>query len=234
MAESTGDTRLEHGQRAPTPLGLRSQWRWWQGLAVAIGLGFAIGLLTLIGQGHLPGAWQHLANTGGPWLVGAFFIGAFMPTWRWAAATGLVALLGCLLGYYVAAQVIVDASSPVGMIAFWVGTALVGGPLFGVAGYWWRGAHGWRDAQAWGQWRRAVGAGLLGAVIVAEGLYLLQIVPADDRPAGWVEVAVGLIVPLLLGRSTRDRLLGLLALLPALLLGLVGFALFVLVYTVLY
>jgi hypothetical protein len=47
-------------------------------------------------------------------------------------------------------------------------------------------------------------------------------------------VAVGLVVPLLLGRTTRERLLGLVALLPALLLGLVGFALFLLVYTVLF
>jgi hypothetical protein len=209
---------------------------------VAIGLGLVIGVLTLIGQGHLPGAWQHLANTGGPWLVGAFFIGAFMPSQRLAATAGLATPFGCLLGYYVAAHVFVDASADPGTVVFWIGVALVGGPLFGLAGHWWRDAGAdaswWRDAPAWGQrwgrWRRAVGAGMLGAVIVAEGLFLLQVVPAEDRAAGWAEIAVGLIVPLLLGRSTRDRLLGLAALLPALLLGLVGFALIVLVYTVLF
>jgi len=82
-------------------------------------------------------------------------------------------------------------------------------------------------------WRRVVGVGLLGATLVTEGLDLLQVVPAENRPAVWIELAVGLSVPLLLGRSTRERLLGLVALAPASLLGLVGFALFVLVYTVL-
>jgi hypothetical protein len=166
---------------------------------VAIGLGLVIGAETLIGQGRLPGAWQHLANTGGPWLVGAFFIGAFMPSQRLAATAGLATLFGCLLGYYVAAHILVDASADSGTVVFWIGAALVGGPLFGLAGHWWRAADardadardadtsGWRDApvwgQRWGRWRRAVGAGLLGAVIVAEGLFLLQVVPAEDRAA---------------------------------------------------
>jgi hypothetical protein len=138
---------------------------------------------------------------------------------------GFATLLGALLGYYVAAHFLVEASASSDLVAFWIGIALVGGPLFGMAGHW------WGDAR---EWRRVAGAALLGAVIVAEGIYLVRVVIPEDRPAGWVEIAVGIVVPLLLGRSARDRLLGLLALLPALLLGIAGFALMVGVYTVLF
>ena len=56
-------------------------------------------------------------------------------TWS-GACQMLLLLLACLLGYYVAAHVFVDASADPGIVASWIGTALVGGPLFGVAGYW--------------------------------------------------------------------------------------------------
>jgi len=58
-----------------------------------------IGAFTLIGQGQLLDAWKSLANSGGSWLIGAFFLGVFMPSWRWAASAGLLALLACLVGY---------------------------------------------------------------------------------------------------------------------------------------
>lgn len=217
MSESTGSGLIDRdrSEKAALP--------WWQAVGLAAVVGVVIGTITLIAQGQLPGAWNHLANTGGPWLVGAFFVGAFMSSDLRAALAGFITLLGCLLGYYVAAHFFVDASADSGIVIFWVGIALVGGPLFGVAGRW------WRDAR---EWRRVAGAALLGAVIIAEGVYLLQNVPPEDRAAGWVEIAIGVVVPLLLGRSNRDRLLGLAALLPALLLGAVGFLVMNLIYTV--
>src|SRR5262249_49164916 len=123
MPESTGETHLEHGQDATAVKGRERHGPWWRYLAVAIALGLLIGVLTLIGQAHLPGAWNSLTNTGGPWLIGAFFIGTLMPSQRWAAAAGLVTLLACLLGYYLAAHFFVDASAESGIVTFWVGTA---------------------------------------------------------------------------------------------------------------
>ncbi len=223
MSEATGGGLIDRGQRALTPRSGNSSLRWWQALTLAAVVGVVIGTLTLIGQGQLPGAWNHLANTGGPWLVAAFYVGAFMASDLRAALAGFISLLGCLLGYYVAAHFFVDASADSSIVIFWIGIALVGGPLFGAAGRW------WRDTR---EWQRVVGAALLGAVIIAEGVYLLQVVQPEDRAAGWVEIAVGVIVPLLLGRSNRDRLLGLAALLPALLLGAVGFLVMNFVYSV--
>lgn len=216
MSEATGEL-ANREQRAKATL------PWWQAVGLAAVVGLVIGTITLIGQGQLPGAWNHLANTGGPWLVAAFFVGALMATDLRAALAGFITLLGCLLGYYVAAHFFVDASADSGIVLFWIGIALVGGPLFGVAGRW------WRDMR---EWRRVVGAALLGAAIIAEGAYVLQVVQPEDHAAGWVEIAVGVIVPLLLGRSNRERLLGLVALLPALLLGAVGFLVMNIVYSV--
>jgi hypothetical protein len=217
MSEATGSGLMDGGGSE------KAAWQWWQAIGLAAVVGVVIGTITLIGQGQLPDAWNHLANTGGPWLVAAFFVGAFMSSDLRAALTGFITLLGCLLGYYVAAHFFVDASADSGIVIFWIGIALVGGPLFGVAGCW------WRDSR---EWRRVVGAALLGAAIIAEGVFLLQVVQPEDRAAGWVEIAVGGGVPLLLGRSNRDRLLGLVALLPALFLGAVGFLVMNLVYSV--
>src|SRR5262245_58258338 len=110
-ATSGGLINGEHSEHGPL--------RRWHATVLASVVGIAIGVLTLIGQGHLPGAWQHLANTGGPWLVGAFFIGALTPSSRWAAVAGLVTLLGALLGYYVAAHFLVEASASTDIVAFW-------------------------------------------------------------------------------------------------------------------
>lgn len=225
MSETTGDGLIGQGHSGPASRSRHGPLRWWQAGVLAGVVGIALGVLTLIGQGQLPGAWQHLANAGGPWLVGAFFISALVPSSRWAAVAGLVTLLGALLGYYVAAHFLVEASASSGIVAFWIGIALVGGPLFGMAGHW------WRDAR---EWRRVAGAALLGAVIVAEGIYLLQVVIPEDRPAGWAGIAVGIAVPLLLGRTAGDRLLGLVAMVPALLLGLAGFLVMTVVYSVLF
>ena len=89
-------------------------------------------------------------------------------------------------------------------MAIWTGTALVGGPVFGVAGRWWRAAEPPRPS---------IALGLLGGVFVAEGLYDVATL-ANVRTAGWVMLSVGLLLPVALERSARQRLLGLAAMLP--------------------
>ena len=91
---------------------------------------------------------------------------------------------------------------------FWGLGALVGGPVFGIAGHWWRGpAHR----------RRAIAIGLLGAVAVAEGAYHVLVV--DHPTVGAAFIVAGLLVPLVFGRSRDDRLGGYVAMVPILLLG---------------
>ncbi len=90
--------------------------------------------------------------------------------------------------------------------------ALVSGPPFGLAGYWW-----WDERRS----RRAVALALLGGLFVAVGLYHLWYL--QDLLAGWSEVAIGILAPLLLGRSNRDRLWGLLTLPGAVLLAVLAY-----------
>ena len=172
-------------------------WRPFRTFALVIALGIAIGVLTVFAQGALPGTWKTWANSGAVWLAPAFFVGSFMSTDRVAAAAGFVALVAAIAGYYVSVPVIVEgASSDVRSVTVWVVAALVGGPVLGMAGHW------WRDDRAL---RRIAALAILGGVFTGEGL---ERVLADPRigAAGWTMVAAGILVPLVLGRTIRERL----------------------------
>ena len=113
-----------------------------------------------------------MANAITPWLLVAFLLGSAMPDTRWAVAAGAGALLLALVGYYGMVQLRYGYGGGTGSWIFWGLGALVGGPVFGVAGHWWRGpVHR----------RRAIAIGLLGAVAVAEGAYNVLVVDHRDR-----------------------------------------------------
>ena len=98
---------------------------------------------------------------------------------------------------------------------FWGLGALVGGPVFGVAGRAWRtGPHR----------QRAIALGLLVAVSVAEGVYNMAVL--SYPAAGAAFIVAGLLVPLILGRSREDRIGAYVAAVPALGLGLLGYLAF--------
>jgi hypothetical protein len=173
-------------------------------MVVVAGLG--IGVLTAYAQGWLPGQWGTLANSGAVWLVFAFAVGSFMPSGGGAAAAGFVTLVGAVIGYYVAVPIVVDgAAANLHSVVIWSGTALVGGPVFGVAGRWWR-SH--RPAP-----RPSIALALLGGALVGEGLYLTMCC-SRFKTAGLVMFAAGLMVPLALGRSTRERLIAFALMVP--------------------
>ena len=94
--------------------------------------------------------------------------------------------------------------------------ALVGGPVFGIAGWSWRFETGWR---------RAAAIGLLAACAIAEGVYLILILP--ERAVGAAFVLVGALVPLVFGRSAADRGRAYVAVIPALALGALGYLVFI-------
>jgi hypothetical protein len=178
------------------------------GLLIA-GAGIATGVVTLLGQAVLDGDWNRLANSGAIWLTVAFGVGASMASDRQAAVAGLATLLMALLGYQVAASLTL-ASMSASAFLIWSATAIVGGPLFGLAGQ-----------------RRRVGSGrgpmvalaLLGAVYIAEGVNTLLSIP-DLARAGGLEVIVGLGLPILLARGWPERRGALLLLLPLSIAGL--------------
>jgi hypothetical protein len=184
-------------------------------VALIVAVGLATGVLTQVGQGSLPGEWSQLANAITPWLLVAFLLGSVMPDTRWAVAAGAAALLLALVGYYGMVQLRFGYGGGTGSWIFWGLGAVVGGPVFGVAGYWWRGPI---------HRRRAIAISLLGAVAIAEGAYNLLVV--DHATVGVAFIVAGLLVPLVFGRSREDRLGGYVALLPCIALGALGYVVF--------
>ncbi len=161
----------------------------------------------------LSGDWNRLANSGAIWLLFASLVGSRMPTDRWAAIAGVVVLVGAVVGYY-AAAVAAGAGAGPRIMAIWTGTALVGGPVYGLAGRWWRGEPGRR---------RVLSIGLMGGILAAEGVSTVMRIPEMAR-VGWVEVVAGVALTLALGRTLRERVLAL-AVVPFIVLaGVVAYA----------
>jgi len=166
----------------------------------ALGIGVLVGVATFFGQGVMPGQWNTLVNSGAIWLVAPFFVGARVGSRRLAALLGTAVLLATVAGYYGAAGMS-GAPMSTWMTLFWLGVALVAGPLYGVAGRWWHD-----DNRAF----RVVGVALLGGILVAEGLYLT--VALHYYWSGGVMLAAGLIAAALMAR--RDDRMATLLILP--------------------
>ena len=103
----------------------------------AIGAGLAVGALSSIGRLRLDGTLDAFANSTSTWLVAPFLVGSLAASRRGAAAAGFATCAAQLVAYY-----IVDHVQEVGttgsLVAFWTACALVGGPVFGLAGRLWR------------------------------------------------------------------------------------------------
>jgi hypothetical protein len=169
--------------------------------------GLVLGGVTLLMQGTFPGFLNQLGNSGAVWSAAAFAAGALLPVRGWrAAVAGLILLVGAVVGYYGSTTVLlnddVDAHTLRGPVV-WAVVACVAGPVFGLAGAVWRGGQ---------PVHRAAAAAALGAVFVAEGLYLLIVLRYVDEAV--LMVGLGLLLPALLGRSGADRLRALAAVVP--------------------
>ena len=183
----------------------------WRNPALVILIGLAVGMVTQIGQSILPDAWSPIANAISPWLAGAFLVGAAMPSPRAAVVAGIATLACALVGYYAMTELRYGIGAGTGSLVRWGLGALIGGPVFGIAGLAWR-----RRTIA----QRAIALGLLAASFIAEGVYQARVVAHPE--AGVLFVAVGLLIPVL-GRTKNDRLRAYAATVPSLALGALGF-----------
>lgn len=115
---------------------------WAYATASAFAGGLLLGVLSNVVQGWLPGAWNQIANSGAVWSVAAFVAGALLSRkvgLTAAAVAGLLAESGLVVGYYSYAEVARDGVGSLFAPLIWLAMALVAGPLFGVAGFGWRG-----------------------------------------------------------------------------------------------
>ena len=183
-------------------------------IGIALAAGLVAGAVTQLLQGILPAGIGSFANSATPWLAVAFGVGSTASRWWLAAIAGAVTLLAALVGYYGLVQLRYGYGPELrGAVLLWLIAAVVGGPVFGVAGRWWRGD---------GPWLRATGPALLGASAIAEGVYLAGI-PTVASAGTTVRRRRALTIPVVLGRRRDDRIRGLVLLLPCVGLGAAGF-----------
>lgn len=193
-----------------------------QRLVAVVLVGLATGAVTQLGQGALPDGWSQAANAISPWLLVAFLVGSRMEGRPPAAIAGIATLVLALAGYYAMTQLRFGIGGSTNSLVFWGLGALVGGPVFGLAGHAWRTSPELRY--------RAAALGLLAAAFIAEGGYHAAVLAEPPVGAGFA--IAGLLVPLVLGRSRQDRIGGYVATAPGVVLGAAGFAAAMLVYDV--
>ncbi|MFF0738804.1 DUF6518 family protein [Streptomyces sp. NPDC004111] len=179
---------------------------WAYAMLSALAGGVLLGILTNLAQGWLPGAANQIANSGAVWSVAAFGAGALLarkvglPA---AAVAGLLAESGLVVGYYGYAEVGRDGMGSLFAPLVWVGMACVAGPLFGVAGAWWRGTS---------PRRRVIGLAALAGVFGMEGIHYAWGLQYPTE--AWSCFTVLVLVPLLMSRTHKERALTLLTAVP--------------------
>jgi len=185
---------------------------------IPIIVGIIVGILTKLGQGILPGHWNSLANLGSVWLVPSFFVASFSYSKRTAILSGILALLGMVLGYYGYAIVITNVAHSIYFISVWIVCACIGGTIFGIAGFL------WKDTT---NPLHKFGSALISGVFVTDGLHILLNFEDYSHmlPVGYTEVIVGIILILILERSNANRISSFLMMVPITILGLIGYKL---------
>lgn len=154
------------------------------GLAVAVVVGVGVGALTAYGQGWLSDATTSLVNSAGPWSVAAFLVARYNRRVVTAVIAATLTLTFCELGYAAATEIRGGATAT-STIVFWLTGALIAGPAIGIAGAW---------STQQGR-RRGVGFGVLGGVLVGEGLYGWTTVADTTDWRYWaIELLAGLVI----------------------------------------
>jgi hypothetical protein len=192
-------------------------------VAVATVLGgVALGGVDLLLQRVLPSPWANLANSSAIWALVAYGLGFWVrtPWWR-AAIAGAVLLVLAVPAYYLAAALFLgdEVSILVSRTALlWMAFGLVAGLVFGF------GATLVRSSG----WQQLAGVALPGAVLFAEALVAAlrggdSVYRRDQLETAIIEVVLGVILVLVVGRAWRQRIGGLLLSVPLALVGFVAF-----------
>jgi hypothetical protein len=155
----------------------------------AFGGGVTVGLTTLWLQGVLPGAWNHLANSGAIWCLAAYAAGAFLLSQQ-AVVVGTATLFGAVIGYYAGATVFLGDDVSAAALRWpmiWLTVALVAGPVFGLAGAAYRSPS---------RMQRLLSVLAVGSVFIAEAGYLL--IGLAYRSEAGIMLLLGLTLPIAL------------------------------------
>jgi len=192
-------------------------------LAAVVG-GFLLGFLDFVWITSVPYPFAELGNSIATWAVAAFAFGYWVRSGRVRAALGAsVLLVVAVPSYYLAAMLLQGDDlatiwAPASLV--WMGFGVLAGVVFGIGGTW---------ARETGR-RQIVGTALPAAVFFAEaaGFVRKAAGPNDGSEVLWnvaIDVVLGVLVVVLIGRTARQRVLALAAALPLAALIFVAFAL---------
>jgi Family of unknown function (DUF6518) len=176
-------------QAAPDP--------WLSGVRVvagALAVGVAWGFLTQVLQGDIAPPWSTLVNAVSPWVAPAFVMGCLARHPLTAALAGLALCTGENVGYY-AAAVNHGWGLAVLPMTFWTLAGLVGGPVFGWAGWCWRRRGGELGALA---------GALLPAAFLSEGVVTFGMVN-HAWAVTWLFAAIAAATAFAIGRRVGWR-----------------------------
>jgi hypothetical protein len=174
-------------------------------VAITVLAGLLLGYLSR-SSASFPDAVRWVGNFGAWWLATAFLVGRTCRTVRGGAAAGATSLAVAATVHYVPFRLMREEITLDVLrypLALWVVVGILAGGCFGALGA--AHARGYRRAMTWG-------SALLAASFAAEGLVLLLVAhPNAVRVAVPVELACAVVLPVLLVRTSRQRVISYLA-----------------------
>ncbi|MGN9810035.1 DUF6518 family protein [Micromonospora sp. BQ11] len=194
--------------------------------AVALGAlvgGFLLGFVDFMWIKWVPSPLADLGNSTATWAVAAFVFGYWARSGLLRSALGAAVLLVVAVPSYYLAATLIQGDD---LAVIWAPTSLVwmvfgvlAGVVFGVGGTWARGTG----------WRHVVGTALSAAVFFEEAARFARRVGDPQYPPGseWnvaIDVALGVLVVALVGRSNRQRALAVAVAVPLAVIIFAGFA----------
>jgi hypothetical protein len=203
---------------------LRGRRPFWLIVVVAVVGGLLLGPVDLLAQRTLPHPWVYLASSSAVWTIGAFGIGLWVRAGRWRSAfAGGVLLLVAVGTYHLAAALFLDDDlDDIWSLetVSWLFLGVLAGAVFGLAGGVARGGN---------RWLRMIGIAFPGAVLFAEATLRANLPirgvasVLDNLTIAATEAALGVLLPLIVGRTAWERLGGLVASVPLALIFFTGF-----------
>ncbi|MET8906387.1 DUF6518 family protein [Micromonospora sp. NPDC004551] len=181
--------------------------------------GLLLGSLDFMWIKWVPYPFAELGNSTATWAVAAFAFGWWVRSGPVRAALGAAALLVVAVpSYYLTATLLQGDDlavvwAPTSLL--WMAFGVLAGVVFGVGGTWARGTGP----------RQILGTALPAAVFFEEAARFAG--RAGDQRATWnivIDVALGVLAVVLVGRSNRQRALGLAVALPVAAVIFLGFA----------
>jgi hypothetical protein len=184
----------------------RHGW-FWPASAV---VGFGLGAASVYPYVYTNGPLHLLGNSAAVWLLAAFGVGVVGGEPGRGALAGAILLIATVSSFFVVYGVLFPADHVGRVVAFWLGAAVVGGPLFGLAGGIWRSG---------GPLRRGITAAVVGGAFIAEAL---AFEPVSGELWRWFEIIGGVVLCLVLATSRRARVVALCSLPVCVALGVLG------------